>query len=175
MLNTLARSKNIKKLSLILKKISLRFISGNKYFSMGIYIRGIDFQGFTLKLALLCLTHYMPMFDSYSAWKTVFPGGIEKELGVKWVNNLVTNESWKTISKIDQGSSIKYVHKICRKTDISKPSCPWYERVRIRGVEILVFRKILRTYLMGDPYCRMNQWERWVKLSSVNFNVNKIK
>ena len=30
---------------------------------------------------------------------------------------------------------------------------PWYAhvRVRIRGLEMLVFRKILRTYLMDDP------------------------
>ena len=27
----------------------------------------------------------------------------------------------------------------------------WYVRVRIRGLEMLVFRKILRAYLMDDP------------------------
>ena len=49
------------------------------------------------------------------------------------------------------GSSIKYVRKIFRKTHILTS---WYVhvRVRIRGLEILVFRKILRTYLMDDPY-----------------------
>ena len=40
------------------------------------------------------------------------------------------------------GSSIKYVRKIFRKTNIS-----------IRGLEMLVFRKILRMYLMDDPSC----------------------
>ena len=31
---------------------------------------------------------------------------------------------------------------------------PWYVhvRVRIRGLEMLVFRKILRTYLMDEPF-----------------------
>ena len=27
----------------------------------------------------------------------------------------------------------------------------WYVRLRIRGLDMLVFRKILRTYLMDDP------------------------
>ena len=44
-----------------------------------------------------------------------------------------------------KGPSIKYVHKIFRKTNISNPL------IRIRGLKILVFRKILRTYLMDDP------------------------
>ena len=38
----------------------------------------------------------------------------------------------------------KYVRKFFRKTNISNP----YVRVRIRGLEMLVFRKILLTYLM---------------------------
>ena len=45
------------------------------------------------------------------------------------------------------GSFIKYVCKISRKTNISNPV-----RVRIRGLEMLVFRKILRTYLIDDPF-----------------------
>ena len=48
----------------------------------------------------------------------------------------------------NKGSSIKYVCKIFRKTNISNPL---YVRVRIRGLEMLVFRKILRTYLMDGP------------------------
>ena len=44
------------------------------------------------------------------------------------------------------GPSIKYVRKIFRKTNISNPL------IRIRGLEMLVFRKILRTYLMDDPF-----------------------
>ena len=43
-----------------------------------------------------------------------------------------------------RGSSIKYVRKIfvCLSGGL---------RGRIRGLEMLVFRKILRTYLMDDP------------------------
>ena len=44
------------------------------------------------------------------------------------------------------GPSIKYVHKIFRKSNISNL------RVRIWGLEMLVFEKILRTYLMDDPH-----------------------
>ena len=29
---------------------------------------------------------------------------------------------------------------------------PGFLKVRIRGLEMLVFRKMLRTFLMGDPY-----------------------
>ena len=52
------------------------------------------------------------------------------------------------------GSSIKYIRKIFRKTTISNPLIRT-RTVRIRGLEILVFRKILRTYLMDDPYARI--------------------
>ena len=50
------------------------------------------------------------------------------------------------------GSPIKCVRKIFRKTNISNP---WYAhvRVRIRGLKMLVFQKILRTYLMDGPCC----------------------
>ena len=41
-------------------------------------------------------------------------------------------------------SSIKYARKIFRKTSISN-------LLRMRGLEMLVFRKILRTYLMDGP------------------------
>ena len=44
--------------------------------------------------------------------------------------------------------SIKYVRKIFRKTNISNPLI---RTVRNGGLEMLVFRKILRTYLMDDP------------------------
>ena len=49
-----------------------------------------------------------------------------------------------------KGSSIKYVHKIFWKTNISNP---WYAHVRvcIKGLEMLVFRNILRTYIMDGP------------------------
>ena len=45
---------------------------------------------------------------------------------------------------------IKYVRNIFRKKTFLTP---WYARVRvrIRGLEMLVSRKILRTYLMDDP------------------------
>ena len=38
---------------------------------------------------------------------------------------------------------------------------PWYAhvRVRIRGLEMLVFRKILRTHLMDGPLCQANLCE----------------
>ena len=44
------------------------------------------------------------------------------------------------------GPSIKYVRKMFRKSNISNL------RVRIWGLEMLVFQKILRTYLMDDPH-----------------------
>ena len=47
-------------------------------------------------------------------------------------------------------SSIKYVRIFFRKTIISNPLISI--RVRIRGLEMLVFRKILRTYLMDGPF-----------------------
>ena len=40
---------------------------------------------------------------------------------------------------------IKHVRKIFRKINISNP-------LRIRSLEMLAFRKILRTYLMDDLY-----------------------
>ena len=48
-----------------------------------------------------------------------------------------------------KGSSLNYVRKIFRKTNFLTP---WYAhvRVRIRGLEMLVFRKILRTYLLDS-------------------------
>ena len=50
-----------------------------------------------------------------------------------------------------KGRPIKYVRKIFRKTNISNPLKRTHVRVRIRGLETLVFRKILRMYLMDDP------------------------
>ena len=47
-------------------------------------------------------------------------------------------------SYLAKRSSIKYARKIFRKTSISN-------LLRIRGLEMLVFRKILRTYLMDGP------------------------
>ena len=43
------------------------------------------------------------------------------------------------------GPYIKHVRKIFRKINISNP-------LRIRSLEMLAFRKILRTYLMDDLY-----------------------
>ena len=48
-----------------------------------------------------------------------------------------------------KGPSIKYVRKIFQKSNISNPLI--HIRVHIRGLEILVFQKSLRTYLMDDP------------------------
>ena len=48
--------------------------------------------------------------------------------------------------------SIKYVRKIFRKTNISNPDTHTYVGVRIRGLKMVVFRKILRPYLMDGPY-----------------------
>ena len=47
-------------------------------------------------------------------------------------------------SYLAKRSSIKYARKIFRKTSISN-------LLLIRGLEMLVFRKILRTYLMDGP------------------------
>ena len=49
------------------------------------------------------------------------------------------------------GPSIKYVRNVFRKPNISNPLIRTL-RMRMRGLQMLVFRKILRTYLMDDPY-----------------------
>ena len=46
-------------------------------------------------------------------------------------------------------------------------------RVRIRGLEMLVFRKILRTYLMDEPYANYKMQNR-IFQSSAKF-MRKIK
>ena len=48
-----------------------------------------------------------------------------------------------------EGSSIKYVRKIFRKSNISYPLIQ--TRTRVGGKEMLVFQKILLTYLMDGP------------------------
>ena len=48
-----------------------------------------------------------------------------------------------------KGPSIKYVSKIFRKTNISSPLINT-RTCAFRGLEMLVFRKILRTYLLDD-------------------------
>ena len=60
--------------------------------------------------------------------------------------------------KVPKGPSIKYVRKIFQKTItiISHPRPPppplyAHLRVRIRGLEMLVFRKTLLTYSMDGP------------------------
>ena len=51
------------------------------------------------------------------------------------------------------GPSIKYVPKTFPKTNISNPpDMHTYVRVHIKGLEMLVFGKVLHTYLMDDPY-----------------------
>ena len=52
------------------------------------------------------------------------------------------------------GSSIKYVPKFFHKTNISNPliRTRTHERVGIKGLEMLVFQKNLRTYLMDGSY-----------------------
>ena len=49
---------------------------------------------------------------------------------------------------------MKHVRKIFRKTNISNPLIRTHT-CAIRGLEMLVFRKILRTYLMNDPCAEM--------------------
>ena len=46
-------------------------------------------------------------------------------------------------------------------------------RVRIRGLEMLVFRKVLHTYLMDDPYANYKMKNQMFQ-SSANF-MHKIK
>ena len=53
------------------------------------------------------------------------------------------------------------------------PSISTKVRVRIRGLEMLVFRKILRTYLMDDPYANYKMQNR-IFQSSAKF-MRKIK
>ena len=72
------------------------------------------------------------------------------------------------ISIFPYGSSIKYVRKIFRKTNISNPL------IRTRTLEILVFRKILRTYLMDGPLWKEKQIKRKFKYSSTLWKPEKI-
>ena len=61
-----------------------------------------------------------------------------------------------------KGPSIKYVRKIFRKTNISNPlirTCS----VRIRGLEMLVFRKILGMYWMDNPQVMNFHSKWWIK------------
>ena len=60
----------------------------------------------------------------------------------------LSNLTWETQGQRRKGPFIKYVRKIFQKTIISKPSDT---HVHIRGLEMLVFWKILRTYLMDEP------------------------
>ena len=53
------------------------------------------------------------------------------------------------------------------------PSISTKVRVRIRGLEMLVFQKILRTYLMDDPYANYKMQNR-IFQSSANI-MRKIK
>ena len=48
-----------------------------------------------------------------------------------------------------------------RKTNISNPLI----RVRIRGLGMLVFRKILRTYLMDDPFLNVKIALNWTEMN----------
>ena len=79
--------------------------------------------------------------DNVKFWKTIKPFLSEKA-------TVQTN-----LSLMGKETSIKHVREIFRKTNISNHlirtrTCA---RVRIRGLEKLVFRKILRKYLMDDP------------------------
>ena len=88
------------------------------------------------------------------------------------------------------GSSIKYVRKIFRKTNTSNPlictrTCAY------QGIEMLVLRKILRTYLMNGPmnnfpymdYLRIFTRKYWppltfygfLKISTLSMNTMKTK
>ena len=60
---------------------------------------------------------------------------------VTFRSNIVSNQ-W--TPKASMGPFIKYVRKIFRKTTISNPP-PRHVQVRVRGLEMFVFRKILRT------------------------------
>ena len=79
--------------------------------------------------------------DNVKFWKTIKPFLSEKATAQ-------TN-----LSLMGKETSIKHVREIFRKTNISNHlirtrTCA---RVRIRGLEKLVFQKILRKYLMDDP------------------------
>ena len=53
------------------------------------------------------------------------------------------------------------------------PSISTKVRVRIRGLEMLDFRKMLPTYLMDDPYANYKM-QNWIFQSSAKF-MRKIK
>ena len=57
------------------------------------------------------------------------------------------SEIYQSYSIYDLGSSIKYVRKIFRKTIRTRAY-----GVRSRGLEILVFRNVLRTYLIDGSF-----------------------
>ena len=78
-------------------------------------------------------------YDFYFGWKLLlyeFSLSQQKISSIWNIERTVFN-----FSDPGKESSIKYVRKIFRKTNISNP---WYAhlRVRIRGLEMLVFRKI---------------------------------
>ena len=86
--------------------------------------------------------HYVKMFLNIKPFVPNVPflyplKTFDDSVGNKWANR--------------KGSSIKYVRKIFRKTNISNPLIRTHVRVCNRGLEMLVFREILRTYLMDGP------------------------
>ena len=104
----------------------------------------------------------------------------------KWGNNLCTfslNCPYKSKSKWNEvTNNNSWGHPLSMYAKFSEKLTfltPWYAhvRVRIRGLKMLVLRKILRTYLMDGPFVAhsiqsfendswLNRWEKTFKLES---------
>ena len=83
-------------------------------------------------------------------------------LRVNTRRNLNANINYSMLIFFFQTNHVSYLFKHCLGPSIKYAKfseklaflTPWYTHVcvRIRGFEMLVFRKILRTYLMNDPF-----------------------
>ena len=70
----------------------------------------------------------------------------------KWLkdHSFITYATYFEKQTFLRGHPLSTYGKFSEKTNISNPRYA-HVRVRIRGLEMLVFPKILRTYLMDDP------------------------
>ena len=68
--------------------------------------------------------------------------------------------------------SIKYVRNIFRELTFLTP-CYAHVHVRIRRLEMLVFRKILRTYLMDDPFWKIYSFTKIIHEWKIRYSILK--
>ena len=107
----------------------------------------------------------MPLFSFYTPWRHVFKGYSERP--VKWVNV----KEFKFFYLTDMGSSIEYVPKIFRKTNILTPpdthtyvcASGGYAYQEIRNVS---FSEKFAYVLNGWSLSKENTFSRLVKITS---------